>query len=396
MSRLILLLVALAALFATLTVAQPMVNGTEQEVPPRIVELIKDDKVWQAEQVQREGLIGTKLEGLETIYSNEMYNYQTATKLFWHSVSAYCQNTANLAKWNCASCKQFGPFTVTNVMSVGSNQGYVGYFTQSLPASPISPVISNSGPYVLVSFRGTVPSKIANWIQDLSFIKKSPFSRASKVKVHSGFFDAYNNLKNGMLSGLKTALAATNAKTILFTGHSLGAAMAQIAAFDTKLNYYPNLNFGVYTQGGPRVGDDEFVKMYTQMMSTSFREIHQKDVVAHLPPMSFGFSHEPLEVFFNEDFKSYRVCNDTMSGESKKCSNQFLLPTSISDHTHYRNIEMGGYCNSKSMEEMETLQRAEALQPVEEPSLQPNEAEEPAVQAPAPSPSQPQVVLKEF
>jgi len=81
-------------------------------------------------------------------------------------VTAYCLDNSNLAAWTCPSCKQFGPFTVTAVMDDGVNQGYVGYFTQGLPSTPIpGTAVQAHEPFVLVSFRGTVPTKLSNWIE---------------------------------------------------------------------------------------------------------------------------------------------------------------------------------------------------------------------------------------
>jgi len=276
------------------------------------------------------------------------YNHATATKLFWHSVTAYCNANSALSGWSCKSCKQFGDFHVTGVMTDSANQGYVGYFTQGLPSTPIpgSPIGANE-PFVLVSFRGTVPTKLSNWIEDLSFSKSAALgSKYPGVGVHSGFWAAYQRLKAKLLPGLSAAFAKSGARAVIFTGHSLGAAMAELAALDLKLNEYPNKFFATYTQGAPRPGNAKYSELFSKVISAAFREVHQADCVPHLPPMALGFQHGPTEVWLNKDF-SPKVCSGS-SGEDKKCSDSLLMPISVPDHLTYRKgVSVGGYCNAK-------------------------------------------------
>lgn len=71
--------------------------------------------------------------------------------------------------------------------------------------------------------------------------------------------------------------------------------MAELAALDLKLTRYPSLNFAVYSQGAPRAGNVAFGQLYTQLMNATFREVHNADVVTHLPPKLLGFQHPPLD-----------------------------------------------------------------------------------------------------
>jgi hypothetical protein len=284
------------------------------------------------------------------IEQNTDYDYDTATALFWHSVTAYCTDDPSLSDWTCTSCSQFGAFTVTQVMDDTANQGYVGWFSQGLPGSPIpgSEVAANE-PFVVVSFRGTVPSDLSDWIEDLSFSKFAAFSDDyPDVSVHSGFWGAYQEMKPAMLSGLATAFSDSGARTLIVTGHSLGAAMAELAALDLKLNVYPDKYYASYTQGTPRPGNPAFADLYSANIDASFREIHQADVVPHLPPMLLGFQHGPTEVWFDEAFDSYQVCSGS-DGEDSSCSDSLSFPVSVSDHLTYRGVDVGGYCTSSSM-----------------------------------------------
>ena len=51
-----------------------------------------------------------------------------------------------------------------------------------------------------------------------------------------------------------------------------------------------------YTYGMPRVGDEAFEKWYSSCVAGTFRTVHRKDPVPHLPLQSMGFHHMPYEV----------------------------------------------------------------------------------------------------
>lgn len=345
---LLLLCLALLGCLALSAAQEPVVDAEPEVVSPRLQAILQADREYVAalEREQAEGLVPVEEDlGLEAIPSNAPYNYATATKLFWHSVSAYCNADSALSSWKCPSCAKFGAFSVTSVMSKSSNQGYVGYFTQGLPSSPMPGVAANA-PLALVSFRGS--ANIGNWIENLSFGKISPYSAHKKVGLHSGFWSAYNNLKADMLAGLKTAISKSGAKAIIVTGHSLGCAIAQLAALDLKLSGYSGYKIAVYGQGCPRVGDANFASLYASTVDATFREVRQADVVAHLPPVIMGFKHGPTEMWFNSAMDKYTYCNSKHPNEDPKCSNSIPVPVSVSDHTSYRGIGMGSWCKSNA------------------------------------------------
>jgi hypothetical protein len=155
--------------------------------------------------------------------------------------------------------------------------------------------------------------------------------------------------------------------------------MAELAAVDLKLNEFPGLMYASYTQGTPRVGNAAFSALFADKLDASFREIHQADVVAHLPPKLLNFQHGPMEIWFDAPFANYRVCNASLNGEDPRCSNSLALPISVTDHINYRGISMGSYCGATKLnlgaeagvveehltvEEMERL--AEAIPAAEE------------------------------
>lgn len=69
---------------------------------------------------------------------------------------------------------------------------------------------------------------LQDWIDDLNFAKTVPLGNCDSCEVHSGFYDSYQSLKPQMIS----ALNSINANSVIITGHSLGAAIANLAAYD--------------------------------------------------------------------------------------------------------------------------------------------------------------------
>ena len=91
---------------------------------------------------------------------------------------------------------------------------------------------------------------------------------------HVGFSIAWAALKDEVEDWLAKALEARTIDQIVYSGHSLGGAMAQVAAFDharidvgeVDRGIKPNHIAAVVTFGAPAVGGPEFVKEYARLL----------------------------------------------------------------------------------------------------------------------------------
>ena len=83
------------------------------------------------------------------------------------------------------------------------------------------------------------------------------------------------------------------------TGHSLGAAMACIAAATvSSYKYVPAEKIKLVTYGEPRVGNSDYVTAVDTLVPYAFRVTHAHDLVAHLPPKGMlGYYHHKTEVW---------------------------------------------------------------------------------------------------
>lgn len=125
------------------------------------------------------------------------------------------------------------------------------------------------------------------------------------------------------------------------TGHSLGAALAQLASMDL---YKAGLTPSVYNYGQPRTGDEAYSKFATPLLPL-WRVTHNRDTVPHLPlEEKMSFYHVCREEFEDED-GSFKTCNT--SCEDPTCADQFSAnELNSDDHMYYLGLYMS--CESVS------------------------------------------------
>jgi hypothetical protein len=159
----------------------------------------------------------------------------------------------------------------------------------------------------VLSFRGTEPANAINWLTDADVICR-PFGDG---RVHRGFYANLEAVWEDISTALEAAmkpLDATNGhnghnehgerderqplECLYITGHSLGAAMAVLAAaklFGGHDRALTRILRGVYTYGQPAVGDARFAEYCKELFGARLhRHVFASDVVPCLPPSSTG------------------------------------------------------------------------------------------------------------
>jgi triacylglycerol lipase len=155
--------------------------------------------------------------------------------------------------------------------------------------------IAASSDAIVVAFRGT--SDINNWITDVNIhLTGGPLGR-----VHEGFLAALNvvwlELLQAILDAQPSASPASGAsngpgpsRSLWFTGHSLGGALATLAV--AKMIERAQPVDGLYTCGCPRWGDATFASNFNSDFDRAYRFIYNQDIVTRLPPrIPFGYRH---------------------------------------------------------------------------------------------------------
>lgn len=128
--------------------------------------------------------------------------------------------------------------------------------------------------FAVLVFRGT-EQKIQDFLHDADTWPIPAFG--GSVLVHRGFKRALNSV----WAAIDHALDRIDAP-LFYTGHSLGAALATLAAARRSPR-------AVYAFGSPRVGDTRFVQKLKDV--PIHRIVCGNDMVATVPPESFGFRH---------------------------------------------------------------------------------------------------------
>lgn len=134
--------------------------------------------------------------------------------------------------------------------------------------------LATSGGVSVLTFRGTEASNPCDLWTDFDF---EPNAWKGGGIVHEGFGRAILQV----WPRIEPVLRATRGE-ILFAGHSLGAALATLAAS----LFQPA---GLYTIGSPRVGDAEFTRTLAGVKAE--RYVDCCDIVCQVPLKEMGFEH---------------------------------------------------------------------------------------------------------
>ncbi|AUX45522.1 uncharacterized protein SOCE26_070140 [Sorangium cellulosum] len=209
---------------------------------------------------------------------------------------------------------------------------------------------------LILCFKGTEPGNLFNWLTDASVASQRFYALG---RVHGGFARNVDVLWSIIDRCLETALRGRNIQevfpspeacprpdagsapeaepapdapgkleAIYITGHSLGAAMAVLAAArlfsNTRYAEIRRLIRGVYTFGQPMVGDATFAARAEELFGGKlFRFVYGNDIVPRLPPRTTGaFVHFGRE---------YRSTGEGWTYESKiaRQTRTFLVSSAV-------------------------------------------------------------------
>ena len=139
--------------------------------------------------------------------------------------------------------------------------------------------------HIVAAFRGT--DEIGDWLDNVNALAVDH----GLGKVHRGFQAALDDVWHAMRSKIRKMQPADGARLpIWITGHSLGGAMATLAAAQLVVEDAPF--YGCYTFGSPRVADREFARNFSiEAGRRTFRFQNNNDIVTRVPARIMGYSH---------------------------------------------------------------------------------------------------------
>lgn len=181
-------------------------------------------------------------------------------------------------------CSAAYPF---NTWRIGNMLGSVGYIHGKERGADA--YVGETADFNFVVFRGTEFTRNINWKDirtDLQFAMRPV--EGNPYHLHRGFFAAWQEIAPQLYKAVNTlhyqqAQDDGISKPWVFTGHSMGGAIAQIAAASFKPAQ-------CITFGSPRVGGSEFADAVADACWHQ-RWVNKSDVVPRLPPLLFGYMH---------------------------------------------------------------------------------------------------------
>jgi predicted lipase len=171
--------------------------------------------------------------------------------------------------------------TVTDELLLWKTKSFFGY------------IISDGARYGIV-MRGTETT--AEWFDNVEFIQDD-FVVAGRNygAIEDGFYEVFQAINvlapDGTPLGTLELWLGTLPPTtpVVVTGHSLGGAVATIAAAQTAIQ---GSLTQLYTFASPLVGDSHFVAAFNALPNlASYRIYNRHDLVPKVPPQELGFAH---------------------------------------------------------------------------------------------------------
>ncbi len=191
---------------------------------------------------------------------------------------------------------------------------------------------------VLVVFRGSetpqlpssrVVNAIRDWLvtdADIRWTTVSDLGR--EVDVHRGFWRAFD----AVAEDVQTAVldAGPGARRLWITGHSMGGALATLAAPWLCARDIPVA--GVYTFGAPMVGGIRFANLLGALPIPALeRYVCEGDPIPELPPEPLEYQHAARPHVVCRDGSIARDAEDPASNPDMRRHSQFVYGTALYD-----------------------------------------------------------------
>jgi pimeloyl-ACP methyl ester carboxylesterase len=245
----------------------------------------------------------------------------------------YCIGSTGIGKpFQCLSrCSEFPTLSLVSTWNTGvllsDSCGYIAVdHDDGKPRAYRDSDATASGKdsgAIIVAFRGTY--SITNTVIDLSTVPQKyvpypspdhdgeatekPEHGCQNCTVHMGFLQSWENARSSVLPELKALKAQHPSYSIHLVGHSLGGAVACLAALELKVSLGWD-DITVTTFGEPRVGNYALARFVDEVFSldgdrelekrTYRRVTHNNDPVPLLPLDEWGYKAHAGEIYISK------------------------------------------------------------------------------------------------
>jgi len=152
---------------------------------------------------------------------------------------------------------------------------------------------------VAVSFRGTEPFSVQDWLGNLD--SRKIINQFGPGKIHRGFSDELEVIWPQVFNYLEASKKRTH-----FIGHSKGGALANIAAL--RMIYSGRETPGLWTFGAPRCMNKK-AALHLEKKAVIYRFVNYTDPVTWLPRGWWGFRHASPAIYFR-NFEREQILDD--------------------------------------------------------------------------------------
>ena len=193
-----------------------------------------------------------------------------------------------LARAACAAYRDH-PAEIADILSKSNLSGQIEPFSHAETEG----FIFTDEDQCIVSFRGSV--SVGDWVNNASI---ELVRWKAEGLVHQGFRDALEIAWDTLHPRI---LHQSKGRTLWFAGHSLGGALAVLAAMRLRVESKLSAD-GIYTFGMPKLGDAEFAAAVEKYHGTNaFTFLNEGDVVPWLPILPDSFEVACTGLRFDKD-----------------------------------------------------------------------------------------------
>ncbi|KAJ1983032.1 hypothetical protein H4R34_001516 [Dimargaris verticillata] len=142
-----------------------------------------------------------------------------------------------------------------------------------------------------------------------------------EARVHMGFLQSYNTVAELVVNAVSDLMRLYPEHIAVFTGHSLGGALAVLAATqfaDLYMDWVHRIK--VFTYGQPRIGNEAFALHFSSFhFAKVARVVRDRDLVPHIPPRFLTYRNFNHEYFINPNGLTI-ACQPDQLLEVTECS----------------------------------------------------------------------------
>ncbi|KAH7412861.1 Alpha/Beta hydrolase protein [Cadophora sp. MPI-SDFR-AT-0126] len=200
------------------------------------------------------------------------------------AAAAYCKgNTHSAGQYlsclpgNCPFVEQSNVWVTEAFWNIGESNS-IGFVA-----------VDDTNHVIVLAFQGT--ANALNKLTDAAFLPISTElcgTGDDECKIHRGFWHAWLDVESIVTDSVLRAVIAHPSYGVIATGHSLGGALAALAATSLRNG---GMSVDLYTYGQPRLGFEgisNYITNQAPAKGKNYRVTHTNDVVPQLPQHKAG------------------------------------------------------------------------------------------------------------